>query len=301
MQLQDKVAVITGGTAGLGRGIAEAFLREGARVVLNGRSQGKGDKVLADLGAGDRAVFRQGDVLVQADIESLVDFAVAHFGCLDIMVNNAGGTGDTQPVARMTDEEWALNMRWNLDSTFFGTRRALQHMLPRKSGRIINMSSVEGKRGKAVMSGYVTAKHAVNGFTKSVAKEVGTEGITVNALCPGPSSPTSSATTDRARRPRWASRSTRWLTCSSRTPLSSDPTRSRRSLPWPCWWPLMPAPALLAPCCPSTAAPPNTDSSVAAGQSCETMRCDTVWTAARRALGDRWLSGPPSSRIGWMA
>lgn len=185
MQLQDKVAVITGGTAGLGRGIAEAFLREGARVVLNGRSQGKGDKVLADLGAGDRAVFRQGDVLVQADIESLVDFAVAHFGCLDIMVNNAGGTGDTQPVARMTDEEWALNMRWNLDSTFFGTRRALQHMLPRKSGRIINMSSVEGKRGKAVMSGYVTAKHAVNGFTKSVAKEVGTEGITVNALCPG--------------------------------------------------------------------------------------------------------------------
>lgn len=185
MQLQDKVAVITGGTAGLGRGIAEGFLREGARVVLNGRSQQKGDKVLAELGAGDRAVFRRGDVMVQSDIESLVDFAVEHFGRIDIMVNNAGGTGDAQPVALMTDEEWALNMKWNVDSTFFGTRRALQHMLPQKSGRIINMSSVEGKHGKAVLSGYVTAKHAINGFTKCVAKEVGTDGITVNALCPG--------------------------------------------------------------------------------------------------------------------
>lgn len=185
MQLQDKVAVITGGTAGLGRGIAEGFLREGAKVVLNGRTQEKGDKVLAELGAGDRAVFRQGDVMVQSDIESLVDFAVEHFGRIDIMVNNAGGTGNAQPVALMSDEEWALNMKWNVDSTFFGTRRALQHMLPNKSGRIINMSSVEGKHGKAVLSGYVTAKHAINGFTKCVAKEVGTEGITVNALCPG--------------------------------------------------------------------------------------------------------------------
>ncbi len=185
MQLQDKVAVITGGTAGLGRGIAEAFLREGAKVLLNGRSQEKGDRVLAELGAGDRAIFRRGDVMVQSDIESLVDFAVEHFGRIDIMVNNAGGTGDAQPVALMTDEEWALNMKWNVDSTFFGTRRALQHMLPQKSGRIINMSSVEGKHGKAVLSGYVTAKHAINGFTKCVAKEVGTEGITVNALCPG--------------------------------------------------------------------------------------------------------------------
>lgn len=185
MQLQDRVAVVTGGTAGIGRGIVEAFLREGAKVVLNGRSQLKGDKVLAELGAGDRAVFRQGDVLVQADIESLVDFAVEHFGGIDIMVNNAGGARDLQPVVNMTDEEFDLDMKWNVYSTFYGTRRALKHMLPRRSGRVINMSSVEGKHGKAVMSGYVTAKHAINGFTKCVAKEVGAEGITVNALCPG--------------------------------------------------------------------------------------------------------------------
>lgn len=185
MQLQDKVAVITGGTAGLGRGIAEAYLREGAKVVLNGRSQDKGDKVLAELGAGDRAVFRAGDVCKQEDVESLVDFAVEHFGRIDILVNNAGGTGDAQPVVLMTDDEWDLNMKWNVYSTFYGMRRALTHMLPQKSGRIINMSSVEGKHGKAVLSGYVTAKHAINGLTKCAAKEVGTEGITVNALCPG--------------------------------------------------------------------------------------------------------------------
>ena len=181
MQLLDKVAVITGGTAGLGLGIAEAFLREGAKVVINGRRADKGEKVVAELGAGDRVVFRQGDVMKKEDIESLVDHAVEHFGRIDIMVNNAGGTAVTAPV----DEDWDLNMKWNLYSTFYGTRRALKYMLPQKRGRIINMSSVEGKHGKAVLSGYVTAKHAINGLTKVTAKEVGTQGITVNSLCPG--------------------------------------------------------------------------------------------------------------------
>jgi 3-hydroxybutyrate dehydrogenase len=185
MQLLDKVAVITGATAGLGLGIAEAFLREGAKVVINGRRADKGEKVVAELGAGDRVVFRQGDVMKKEDIESLVDHAVEHFGRLDIMVNNAGGTAVTAPVADTTDEDWDLNMKWNLYSTFYGTRRALKYMLPQKRGRIINMSSVEGKHGKAVLSGYVTAKHAINGLTKVTAKEVGTQGITVNSLCPG--------------------------------------------------------------------------------------------------------------------
>lgn len=185
MQLQDKVAVITGGTAGLGRGIAEAYLREGAKVVLNGRSQEKGDKVLAELGVGDRAVFRAGDVRDQAVCESLVDFAVEHYGRIDILVNNAGGAGELLPIAQLSDEAWDDTMRWNVYSTFWASRRALQYMLPQKSGRIINMSSLEGKVGKAVLGVYVAAKHAINGLTKSMAREVGTEGITVNALCPG--------------------------------------------------------------------------------------------------------------------
>ena len=109
MQLQDKVAVITGGTAGLGRGIAEAFLREGAKVVLNGRRADKGEKVIAELGAGDRAVFRQGDVMKKEDIDSLVDYAVEHFGRIDIMVNNAGGTAATSSTVfgRLIADSWA--------------------------------------------------------------------------------------------------------------------------------------------------------------------------------------------------
>jgi 3-hydroxybutyrate dehydrogenase len=185
MQLENKVAVITGGTAGLGRGIAEAYLREGARVVLGARNEEKGEKVVAELDAGDKAAFKRCDVTQQQNVEDLVDFAVEHYGQLDIMVNNAGGAGDLQPCAILSDEEFDNTMRWNVYSTFWGTRRSLRHMLPQKSGRIINMSSVEGKHGKAVMTAYVTAKHAINGFTKAVAKEVGTEGITVNALCPG--------------------------------------------------------------------------------------------------------------------
>ena len=132
MLLQDKVAVITGGTAGLGLGIAEAFLREGAKVVLNGRRADKGEKIVADLNAGERAVFRQGDVLKKEDIESLVDFAVEHFGRIDIMVNNAGGTAATAPVVDVTDEDWDLNMKLNLYSTFYGTRRALKHIAKNK-------------------------------------------------------------------------------------------------------------------------------------------------------------------------
>jgi 3-hydroxybutyrate dehydrogenase/3-oxoacyl-[acyl-carrier protein] reductase len=185
MLLEGKVAAITGGTAGLGRGIAEAFLAEGASVALNGRSAERGGNVLAELDVGDRAVFRAGDVKQQEDVESFVDFTAEHFGKIDIMVNNAGGAGDLQPLVNLSDEEWDSIMKWNVYSTFWGSRRALRHMLPQKSGRIINMSSVEGKHGKPILTGYVAAKHAINGLTKALAKEVGTEGITVNSLCPG--------------------------------------------------------------------------------------------------------------------
>jgi 3-hydroxybutyrate dehydrogenase len=100
-------------------------------------------------------------------------------------VNNAGGAGDLQPAANLSDESFDECMKWNVYSTFWGTRRALQLMLPQKWGRIINISSMEGKHGKPVLTAYSTAKHAVNGMTKSIAREVGTEGITVNAICPG--------------------------------------------------------------------------------------------------------------------
>src|SRR5579863_6009037 len=184
MQLDGKVAAITGGTAGIGRAIAEAFLAEGAQVVVSGRNADRGKQVVSELGE-HRALFQQGDATTKEGVESAVEAAVARFGQLDIMVNNAGGAQRLAPLVDLYDEDWDLVMKWNLYSTFWGTRAALRHMLPRGYGRIINISSVEGKHGKPVLTPYVAAKHGINGLTKAAAKEVGTQGVTVNAICPG--------------------------------------------------------------------------------------------------------------------
>ena len=185
MQLEGKVAAVTGGSRGIGRGLVEAFLREGARVAFNGRDPAKGEKAIAELDAGERARFVQGDARRSDDVKRLVDEAVSAFGRLDIMVNNAGGITRPAPVAELDDDAWGNDILWNLGSVFFGTKHALAHMIPQQSGRIINVSSVEGKTGVAGMAGYVAAKHGVNGLTKSSAAEVGRLGITVNAICPG--------------------------------------------------------------------------------------------------------------------
>lgn len=189
MKLEGKVAAITGGTAGMGRGIAEAYLAEGAKVALFARNPDKGAQVLAELGAGgfgsDRAIFVAGDVMSQADLEGFVDKTIAHFGTIDILVNNAGGAGDLQPLVNLSDHAFDEAMKWNVYSTFWATRRALPAMLEKQDGRIINISSMEGKHGKPVLTAYSAAKHAVNGMTKSLAREVGAQGVTVNAICPG--------------------------------------------------------------------------------------------------------------------
>jgi 3-hydroxybutyrate dehydrogenase len=192
-ELTGRVAAITGGTRGIGRAIAEAFLRDGASVVLNGRSDEKGRRAVAEINAsdalgdavGERVHFVQGDAAVRADCDRLIDETVARFGRIDILVNNAGGSNDNAPVAELTDEAMDNALHLNLWSTFWCSRNALAHMIPQQWGRIINISSLEGKVGKPGIAIYVTAKHAVNGLTKSMAHEVGTLGITVNALCPG--------------------------------------------------------------------------------------------------------------------
>ena len=186
MQLTGRVAAITGGTRGIGRGIAEAFLREGARVVINGRSPEKGAATLAEIGAGERGHFVAGDVRLQRDAERVVDETIARFGRVDILVNNAGGSGGYAPVAEMSDEAWLDAQNWILNSAFWATRRALRDMIPRRWGRVINISSVEGKQAnKPAVSHYITNKHALNGFTKAVAFEYGPIGITSNAILPG--------------------------------------------------------------------------------------------------------------------
>jgi 3-hydroxybutyrate dehydrogenase len=184
-KLEGKVACITGGTRSIGRAMAEAFIAEGATVVVNGRDPVKGERCLAELNAGSRAAFFAGDAAKQSVVEGLVDFTIEKFGRLDICCLNSGGVQATAPVSMMSDEEWNLEIDWNLNHVFWGMRRALQHMIPRQAGRIIVTSSVEGKLGKPGLPGYVATKHAVNGLVKSAAHEVGTLGITVNAILPG--------------------------------------------------------------------------------------------------------------------
>jgi len=189
-KLDGKVACISGGTRSIGRGMAEAFLREGGKVVVNGRSEEKGQAATAEMKAAglatdDNLAFFAGDATDQAATEGLIDFTIETFGQLDVCCMNSGGVKMTAPVAQMSDEEWELEINWNLNHVFWGMRRALQHMIPRESGRVIVTSSVEGKLGKPGIPGYAATKHAVNGLVKAAAQEAGTRGITVNSLLPG--------------------------------------------------------------------------------------------------------------------
>lgn len=185
MKLAGKVAVVTGGSRGIGRALVEAFLAEGAAVAFNGRDLAKGERALVELSVGERALFTVGDARSSTDVKALTDAAVARYGRLDIMVNNAGGITAPAPIAELDDAAWANDLTWNLSSVFFGTKHAFAHMLRQGSGTVINISSVEGKTGVGGMAGYVAAKHGVHGLTKSAAAEVGRAGITVNAICPG--------------------------------------------------------------------------------------------------------------------
>jgi 3-hydroxybutyrate dehydrogenase/3-oxoacyl-[acyl-carrier protein] reductase len=186
MRLEGKIAAITGGTRGIGRAIAEAILAEGGMVAINGRSGDKGRQALEEMGAGERAIFVQGDVQTREACDRLVDQTVETFGTIDICVNNAGGSGGFAPVAQMEDDAWRECLDWCLNHTFWTSRRALQTMETKGSGRIINISSVEGRQAnKAAVSHYITNKHAINGLTRAIAFEYGPVGITCNAICPG--------------------------------------------------------------------------------------------------------------------
>ncbi|WP_322767037.1 SDR family NAD(P)-dependent oxidoreductase [Frankia sp. Cr1] len=186
MTLDGRVAVVTGGSRGIGRGIVEVLLADGASVVISGRSEAKGKEALDELAVGDRAQFVPGDVRLQSDVEGLIDAAVANYGRVDILVNNAGGSDGFAPIHELTDEAWGTALNWNINAVFWATRRAVPSMLANGWGRIINISSVEGKQAnKAAVSHYITNKHAINGFTKATAFEYGTTGITCNAICPG--------------------------------------------------------------------------------------------------------------------
>ena len=187
MQLKGKVALVTGSTSGIGLGIAEAFAAAGADVVLNGL--GAADEIEALRGSiesryGVRVRFDAADMSKPDAIEAMVRGALAQFGAIDVLVNNAG-IQHVAPVDDFPPHKWDAIIAINLSAAFHTTRLALPAMKQRGWGRIVNIASAHALVASPYKSAYVAAKHGIAGFTKTVALEVAEAGITANAVCPG--------------------------------------------------------------------------------------------------------------------
>ncbi|WIV96264.1 3-hydroxybutyrate dehydrogenase [Kinneretia aquatilis] len=185
--LQGKCAVITGSTSGIGLGMALVLARQGANIVLNGFGDHEGPRtevLAAGQAQGIRVGYHGADMSKPAEIEAMMAYADQEFGGCDILVNNAG-IQHVAPVESFPVERWDAIIAINLSSAFHTTRLALPGMKRKGWGRIINVASVHGLVASAQKSAYVAAKHGLVGFTKSVALEIATSGVTANAICPG--------------------------------------------------------------------------------------------------------------------
>jgi 3-oxoacyl-[acyl-carrier protein] reductase len=185
-QLEGKVAIVTGASRGIGKATALALATEGAAVVVNyASSSGAADAVVAEIqGMGGQAIAAKADVSKEAEVEAMFATAIAQFSRVDVLVNNAGITRDTL-LLRMKLEDWQAVIDLNLTGVFLCTRAASKIMLKQKSGRIINITSVAGQMGNPGQANYSAAKAGVIGFTRTVARELASRGITVNAVAPG--------------------------------------------------------------------------------------------------------------------
>ena len=184
MKLQNRVAIVTGAGRGLGKGIALKLAAEGAKVVVADLLEENAVEVVAAIAAaGGTAIAAKINVANAADVEAMFEAAVAAFGTVDIMVNNAGINRDGQ-LYKMSDADWDQVIAVNLSGTFYCTRRAAQIMRDKEYGRIVNISSMSwmGNFGQA---NYAAAKAGVVGLTKTASRELAKKGITCNALCPG--------------------------------------------------------------------------------------------------------------------
>ncbi|MBD2054745.1 3-oxoacyl-[acyl-carrier-protein] reductase [Oculatella sp. FACHB-28] len=185
-RLKDQVAIVTGASRGIGRAIALALAAEGANVAVNYANSSKAaDEVVAEItGMGGEAIALQADVSQADQVDTLVNAVMEKWGRVDVLVNNAGITRDTL-LLRMKPEDWQAVINLNLTGVFLCTRAVSKIMLKQKSGRIVQISSVSGLMGNPGQANYAAAKAGVIGFSKTVAKELSSRGITVNVVAPG--------------------------------------------------------------------------------------------------------------------
>ncbi len=186
MRLRDKVAIVTGASRGIGRATALALAAEGARVVVNYNARADAaEQVVAEIAAaGGQATARQADVGDFAQAEALVKSTIQSEGDLHILVNNAGITRDGL-ILTMSEADWDDVLRTNLKSTFACSKAAVRHMIRRRYGRIVNITSVAGQIGNPGQTNYSASKAGQIGFTRSLAREVASRNITVNAVAAG--------------------------------------------------------------------------------------------------------------------
>ncbi len=185
ISLKDRVALITGSGRGIGKAIALRLAREGATIVINDLKLENTTQAVEEVAAlGVPAFAVPADVSSSEGVNAMVDTVMAKLGRLDILINNAGIAQD-QILMRMTDEQWDRVIAIDLKSVFLCSRAAVKHMMKAKWGRIISLASVVGIMGNPGQANYAAAKAGIIGFTRALAREVGSRGITVNALAPG--------------------------------------------------------------------------------------------------------------------
>jgi len=186
MNLSNKVAIVTGGGRGIGRAIALKLAEVGATIVVNDVGEAEpAESVVVEIKAmGGQGLAILADVSLAEDVTRLVETTVSNYGKVDILVNNAGITRD-HLLLRMTDDDWNSVLKVNLSSVFLCTRAVLRHMVKQRWGRIISIASIVGVVGNPGQANYAATKAGIIGFTRTIAKEVASRGITANAIAPG--------------------------------------------------------------------------------------------------------------------